>query len=483
MKKKNVDMVEPEETTEEITIKNNNKKGLIVTICAAAILIIGLVFAYTKLLNPKSVFVKTVNKGYDKLEKKLDKYLSNSKEERAILLSGDFKFSMDADENLVDEDSKKMFEEFAKLKLSEKIGIDTKNKEMLMNYRYTYDNEDIFNIGAYVKNEKMFIELKNVYDKYIEYPMNKVSTGDKKSNIEKDDIKYFLSKTKDAIVNNMKSKDFKQSGEKIKTDKKTIKTTKITYGLSEKSATELALNFYKTVYKDSKYIKILAKMSDAKESEIKKNIKESIDSTEEVVKEGKLNKDVKVRFGVLVKGITKKHVGFIFETTDKAKLVYYKNGKNVEFRLSKEDKDVLKSSTKDDKTVITLVANNGQELEINVDKSVKGNITTYEYELSAQGARLSGKVVIDKVKENKDGSGETKISADISMMGLITFKVTGNFKVEFVDKLNLPDTSNSIKYENLTESDLEKINEKMSNSKGLSLFTNMFGSGEQEVVY
>ena len=224
-------------------------------------------------------------------------------------------------------------------------------------------------------------------------------------------------------------------------------------------------------------------MSDTKESEIKKNIKESIDSTEEVVKEGKLNKDVKVRFGVLVKGITKKHVGFIFETADKAKLVYYKNGKNVEFRLSKEDKDVLKSSTKDDKTVITLVANNGQELEINVDKSVKGNITTYEYELSAQGARLSGKVVIDKVKENKDGSGETKISADISMMGLITFKVTGNFKVEFVDKLNLPDTSNSIKYENLTESDLEKINEKMNNSKGLSLFTNMFGSGEQEVVY
>ena len=66
MKKKNVDMVEPEETTEEITIKNNNKKGLIVTICAAAILIIGLVFAYTKLLNPKSVFVKTVNNWSDK---------------------------------------------------------------------------------------------------------------------------------------------------------------------------------------------------------------------------------------------------------------------------------------------------------------------------------------------------------------------------------------------------------------------------------
>lgn len=483
MKKKNVDMVESVKNEEkEITIKESNKKGLIITICMAVVLILGLVFTYTKLLNPKSIFVKSVNKGYEKLENLIvDNKTNTTKLNKPIMITSDVKFNMSMDEALADESSKKMMEEFNKLSISEKFGFDQKNKKMLATIKYLYGEDSLMDIGAYLKDEKMFLELKNIYDKYIELPMSISNSNNGKLNLDNDELKYFLSKTKDAVVNNMKSKDFKQSSEKINGDK-TIKVTKITYGLSEKSATELSLNFYKSIYKDSKYIKILAKLSNQKESDIKKNIKESIDSIEEVVKEGKLDKEVKVRFGVLVKGLTKKHVGYIFETIDKAKLVYYKNGDNKEFRLSKDNKDLLKSSTKDDKTVITLISQ-GQEFEITVKKSIKGNKTMYEYELGNQGAKLNGEIVIEKVKENKDGTGERKISADISMMGLVTFKVTADIKIEYTDKIELPDTSNSIKAADLTEEDLANISEKLKNNEGLKSFINMFGSGEQEVVY
>ena len=474
MKKKNVDMLEKEEKIEEITEKKDNKKPIIITACMAVALIVGLVVAYTKILNPKSIFVKSVNKGYAKLERKLDNYMVTNKNKKPFIISGDVKFSMDADKNLIDEETKKSFEEFAKLKLSERFGIDQKNNQMIMNLRYMYDKEDIFNMGAYFKDDKTYIELKNIYDKYIELSENsKLNFSDTNLNVDKDDLKYFFSKTKDAIINNMNSKDFKQSSEKIKNSKKTIKVTKITYGLSEKTSTELALKFQETILKDSKYIKILAKLTEEKESAVKSNLKESIKSLKEVVKEGKLDKKVNVKFGILVKGITKKYVGFIFETVDGAKLVYYENGKNKEIRLSKENQDLIRVSTKDTKTVITLVSE-GQEFDITVEKSIKGKKTIYDWDLSVKGAALNGKIIIDKVKENKDGTGETKITVEASMMGLITFKVEGDLKAEYVDKLPMPDTTNSIKAENISESDWAKIEQRLNNNDALQSFGNAF---------
>ena len=459
------------------TFENSNKKGLIITVCMAIILIIGLFFTYTNLLSPKKLFIKSINKGYAKFEKKLDNYKITNKNKKPIIINGDVKFSMDVDENLVDEQSRKSLEAFAKLKLSEKIGVDLKNNEMLFNFRYSYDDDDIFNIGSYITEDKMYMELKNIYDKYIELPMEeKLDFSSMDTNkLSNDELKYLLSKTKDSLLNNMNAKDFKQSTEKIKDGKKTIKVTKITYGLSERSATELMIKFYKEITKDSKYMKILAKLTDTKESEIKKSINQTIknmNGSKDI-----LSKDVSIKFGVLVQGFMKKHVGYIVEAPESTKFVYYKNKDKKEIRLSVQNRDIIKSGTKGNKTVITLDST-GQELEITIDKKTKGKKTIYEYDFGNGQMTFGGKVIVDKIKENKDGTGETKVSADISMMGLITMKVEASVKAEYVKKLNFPDFSNSIKSEDLTEEEQEKIRENLINNETLKSLTNSFISNQ-----
>ena len=461
-----------------LTKKKKNMKGIIALVAIVLVLAGGLYFGYKKFFSPKSIFIKSVNKEYKKLEKYIDNFTLDNKEEKPILITSDLNFDINVDDSLLnDSSSKKIISEINKLGLKSQFGVDSKNMEVLIKLNALYDNKSLLNINGYYIDNSLFIELKDLYDKYIEVPVETTGMFDTSSmsmqDIDKDDLKYLLSKTKDMILNNLNEKDFKKSSDKVMINGKEVKATKLTYSFSEKSSYELAKGALNSMSKDSKYIKILAKLTEEKESAVKSNLKESIKSLKEVVKEGKLDKKVNVKFGILVKGITKKYVGFIFETVDGAKLVYYENGKNKEIRLSKENQDLIRVSTKDTKTVITLVSE-GQEFDITVEKSIKGKKTIYDWDLSVKGAALNGKIIIDKVKENKDGTGETKITVEASMMGLITFKVEGDLKAEYVDKLPMPDTTNSIKAENISESDWAKIEQRLNNNDALQSFGNAF---------
>ena len=482
MKKKNVDMEKKQDENINLLKKDNNNR-LIITVCVAIALTIGLYFTYSKLLNSKKLFIKAINKEYSKLEEQIDKYVVDNKDAKTIMMTSNIKFKMEMDEAIADNESKKLMKEYNKLKISEKIGIDQKKNEMIMNLRYLYADEDMINIGTYLKDKKLYLELKNIFDKYIELPMsNSIDFDNADTNkISKEEFKYLLKTTKDALINNMNSKDFKQSTEKIKDGRKIIKVSKITYGLSEKSATELMIKFYEEIGKDSKYIKILSKLIGEKESKVKESIKEVTNEMKSVIKDELLSKDVKVRFGILVKGISKKYVGLSFETVDEAKLIYYKNGNNKEIRISKKDEDLIRASKKDNKTVITFISE-GKETTLTIDKTEKNKKTTYNYELEASGMKISGKFIIEKIKENKDGTNENKFSLDISMMGMITFKIYGNIKIENVDKLDIPNISNSIKAEDLSESDTKKIMEKLMNNETLKSFLKIFGSEEELVI-
>ena len=113
------------------------------------------------------------------------------------------------------------------------------------------------------------------------------------------------------------------------------------------------------------------------------------------------------------------------------------------------------------------LTSDGETVSLDVLKKEKDKKTTYSYTLTAAGTSISGDVIVEMIKENKDGSYEAKISSSASVMGMVTVTISGTSKAEYSDNLDLPNVSNSVDYEELTEEDMNTIKTKLMENKAL----------------
>lgn len=473
----NEDVIQQENSNiyEELKpIKNKGKKGpfIILTIIILALAAI-LYFVYTNFSNPKKMFVNSINKNYKKIENYIDDSF-NDKVTKPMILSSDLKFNIKVDDSLGDSSTKKIIDEINKIKLNAVIGNDQKQKEMLMTIEALYDNKSLIDLGTYAKNEKMYLELKNLFDKYIEMPLENYDAYFTQKNINTSDIKYVLEKTKTAIVDNLEEKNFKKSKSTIKVEGKNIKTTKITYALSQESSKKLSKKAFSTLVKDKKYIEALASLSDTKKEQIKESFEEKIDELTEKIKSDDLDKDEVLLFSVYTKGLMGNVVGYemtIVSEDDKVIASYYKGKSKDELKVTLSDEEIINASISDNKFVFD-VTYNDETINFEVLKKEKSKKTTYSYTLTVSGLSINGDVIVEMIKENKDGTYEANISISASFMGMIEMTISGNSKLEYKDKLDLPDVSNSISIDAMTEEDFNSIKTKfMQNENLMSLIT------------
>ena len=446
---------------------NKNKKSIIVVIAMVLILAIGLFVGYKKSFSKKNLFAKNINKEYKKLERIFDDNDLNIKTNKPVLITSDFKFNIDVDGKLLnDEQTEEILDELNKLGISSQIGIDTKNAEALVRLKALYDDESILGIGGYFKNNSLFLELKDLFDKYIEIPIETtgtLSTGSNSINlgdINKEDVKYLLSKTKDIILDNLDEDDFKKSNTELKVNGKKVKVSKLSYEISEKTAYELYKNVMISMSKDSKYIKVLSKLSGEKEKNIKEGFENSVKMFELMGKSDFDNKTI-ATLSVYTKGVS----GLSFEVgegKEKFEVSYYYNDDYKVIAIKQNNKDLVNIKYGDNKIKVVINTDNGK-MSLDINKEVKGKTTTYNYVLETEDAKIKGKVIKEVIKENKDGSGESKLSFEFSTIG-VKLELSGNVKVEYKDKLKMPDTSDSIKAEDL-EDGLQEIFEGLSDSE------------------
>jgi len=418
------------------------------------------------------MFVNSINKSYKEVEKYIDDRFK-TEVNKPMVLSNDLKLNIKVDDSLLDSNTKGLIEEINKIKLETEIGYDQKNKQMLMVVGALYDNKSLVNAGAYAKNEKMYFELKDLFDKYIEVPMEDYNSYFEQTTVDVDDVKYVLSKTKDAFINNLDEDNFKKSKATIKVDGKNVKTTKVTYALSETKAKKLAKKAFSQLVKDSKYIEALATLSGTDKDEIKESMEETIDELTEEIESGDLETEDVLSFVVYTKGFKADAVGYelVIEDEDEETgiISYYKGKSKDEFKVVADDEELMSATISDTKFVLEATSDE-DTVKLEVLKKEKGKKTTYNYTLTAGGASISGDVVVEMIKENKDGSYEAKISASVSLMGMIEVTVSGNSKAEFKDKLSLPNVTNSVKADSLTETDLNTIKTNLMKNETLVSF-------------
>ena len=454
---------------------NKNKKtGIIAIICAVLLIGLGLVFAYTKYFSAKNIFTKAVDKKYSEFEKWLDDNWKESKTNKAEIISQDIKFNIDGGSALASNASaQSLVTELNKLELKTKVGVDTKNNNLLMNVDTLYDNSELLVLGAYLKDNRYYLELKNLYDKYIEIT-DLVEVDEANTKLEKEDIKYILSTVEKSFVKNLNEKDFKKSNATITVNGKKVKTSKITYKLTEKTLGELSIKMIEDLQKDSKFIKTLAKVSGVKESEIKDGLKNSIDKIKEDIKDAD-TKD-SVTLNTYVKGLTNKFVGYSMDVkseNDVASLSYFEDGDAKEFKFESDD-TVISSITKNNNTIITIKSGE-QEYKLTVNKKEEGKTTTYTINVKAEDTTYVTATVVKKEVSSTDSKEEYELSFDAKLMGMVSVKVTDSVSIEYVDSLDMPDTTNSIKVENITESEKEEIMNKLYQNQGFQKLVKNFG--------
>lgn len=491
-----------QKTTEEVVTSNNsnddfqikkkgNKKPFIISGILVILLAVGLYFGYKMYFNPKNIFKKSIDNGYKEIENFIDELSSNAKLDnkniKAINLKQDLSVNLKVNDMLSsDENVQSIISEINKMKLEMEVGYDLSNIKTAMTLGALYDNKSLINLGAYVNESSMYIELKDLFDKYIEIPMEdtyKEYLNNSNIKFDEDDLKYVLKASKDAFKDNLDSKTVKTSKKTIKINGKKLSTTKVSYGLSEKSANELAKNILEKLVKDDKFLKALASISDQDKNDLKDSFEEAIEEIKE-----NLNNDLETKEEVFINfyvtGVTKKVVGYELmvkdqDTKEEVVISYYNKDDNGELNFSSGKEKLLNASFSNNNLKMTIYADE-DEINLNVDKKVKDKTTTYDYKLKVEEISIEGSIIETIKKEDKNGNVEAEDEVSVKMIttGIELFNLTlkGNSEVEYKDKIELPDVSNSIKYTELTEADTNAIMVKLMENKTLvNLITKFSG--------
>ena len=464
-----------EDISKDFSIKKKNKSVIIIAIIA--ILVLALCLLYKFIYNPKKLFIRSINKQYTEVENYLDDLIKETSNKKAMTISNDLEFNVKVDESISNNSTNSLIDEINKLKLNSEIGYDKKNKQMLINVNALYEKDSIINLITYVKDKNLYLELKDLFDKYIIVPVDDYDSYFKNT-ISESDIKYILKKTKDVYINNLDEKNFKKSNETIKIDGKDTKVSKISYEISQKEAYILGENILKELKNDSKYIEALATISNEDKETIKKAMEKGVESLQKDISSKKFDSKNRISFVTYVKGITNKSVGYevLVNGSDNVKISYTK-GDNNTIKVVMNNEEILNAQIYNDKIKMSINVED-KKITFDISKKVNGKKTTYDYDLNISGMSVTGNIIVDMKKENKDGSYEAEVDVNANVMGLVKLNVKNTSKAVITDELKLPDLSNSINYEKLTDEDINNIKSKLYENKAIKTVIEKFSKSE-----
>lgn len=464
---------------DEVTVNNKKKKSKkIFLVGIVAIILVCLFLVYILVFNkPKNIFLNSINNEYKKFDEFVDSNLKNLKNsDEAKTISGNFTFDLDAsfDDGIIDEDVSALLEELNKLSIKANYGYDKKNKLLSYDISALYDNDSLLSVAIYGSESKLYMELKNLFDKYIEIPIDDydVLFQDSDSNIE--NSKYIIDTIKSSILNNMKAKDFKSSNATILIGSKEIKTKKITYTLTKEVAKALMVDVIEDLNKNDKFIKSLADITNKDESEIKDELASAKDDFEyDSDSDGE-----SIELSIYTHGINNSAIQYEFtinSSTDSYALVYsdYQDVKRISFRENDTNIiSVVNEKGKDSDYVTTVVVSS---IKATINSKKENNDWIHSYKITAGGSdgEIRGEVKTSNVFEENEyknslsftlGIGEKNKNDMVSVKG----SVVNNFRP--AEKIDVPNIENSVSIYDLTEDDSNTITNNILNDNALVNF-------------
>lgn len=173
--------------------------------------------------------------------------------------SGSLKFNVKGDTN---GDDGKVFKILNNLDFTINYDIDYKNDIVNLDLNTNYYGDKLIDINTYIENNTLYFYSGDLYNKYIEYKIDKDGNGEK---VTKEDIKILVNGIKNAIRESLKDEYFTKSNEKV--DGKTL--NKVELNLNDSNTKRINEDIINCLLRNDSFIDSTAKLMGKDRDEVK----------------------------------------------------------------------------------------------------------------------------------------------------------------------------------------------------------------------
>ncbi len=439
----------------------------------------GGVYLYFNKIDTKTIFQNSINDFFDNIKEDLnldklsflrEKNLQSELNLNIVLPKETFNTDKDVD-----------------LGLKAIIQTDRENKNIFSDISYLENNNSIINLQAVINDYKPYIKYNNMFDKTI-------TTSDYSEEIKQfienifseqknnfDDEKKVIEGIKNILINNINNKTFELKKEKIIIEDREIELDKHSLLLAGEDLDSFLIDIINDIKNNQELIDDLSNIFGLEIT----NIFNYLEEFHEVTKNDNLDEEVdytsndSLEFCIYTKGLFSKVVGFAINTTENSFLTFNENNDLV-------DKNSLIFVNTDSKYKIAYI-HNEDEYVLEGHKEKNNIILTFNenndelYTIVYQNIGNNNEIVITPTDEEN-------ISLKISYVYLlennnINYSLKLEFtnqesyeKIELSTKVNTIDSINTIPLDNvidindLTDEDMEKIDNNLKNEFRKSIF-------------
>lgn len=475
---KELSSVKPDEGAISKTPKKGKKKLLPILFGVLALIIVIVAIWYFVFNNSKNIFLGAINKEYTTIMGSITVDTPYEKAKKSsIVTTGDLKITVDdLEESLVGKDTVTLFDEINKLDIHYLYGLDYKNKKSAFQTNITYNKKDMLHLNAYGEGKNMYLELKDLFSKYISIPYEGLDSLFENPNASLEDMKIVTKALKDSFLKSLDSKDFIKTQETVSIDNKKQKLKKISYTLNKENMTKIVTSMIEDLKKNKNFVSIVAKYSNKKEEDVKS----SLDSVIKEYENNKVNmENVNFTLSIYFKGLTNTAVQYEIKDESGDTIVYQKNHKEkiVTFLQNKEEfmKFVVKEES--DKKVVTTISIPSLDLEGVIERNIEDTSSIYNllFKDSKETFKIDGKYVMNK-KENGntiDGNADFTLKMEAQNQVLGTIKVTSTATSTIGKTVEVPNNfTNSVDIEKMTDEESTEILTNMMQNETFMQFIN-----------
>jgi len=423
--------------------------------------------------NPKNIFLNYINKEFKEIGNIYNKVSDNEIRELAktnsVSVDTNVSFNIDINNNYSTPELDGLMNEISKLNLATTNTYDNKNKELLYNVNFKYDEDSLFNILLYGQDKNLYTKLNEVLDYYIKIEVedyDQLFNDDK--NIELSE--KVVDRIKNVLLSNISKKDFETSKTKLLIDTKIVNVKQIKYILNELNIKLLIKNTLMDLKNDQEFINSSATLLNENEEYIKNWLSETADN----IKIDEITSNDTLELSLYTKGLTNEVIGTsIVYNTNNEKIILetvdYKENKT--FKMIKDDETLFNGyfEEKEGKKIITINFGAMTLIIRQEDESKYSFKLIDEGDVQLKGIITNDKKVITKGKEYKNEFIiKTDIIVDNESIINMEFKNLSNTKIG--EKIEMPSFENAKKIEDLKQEDFNEITSKLSTTESINTF-------------
>jgi len=454
-------VIETVATNDSYTSKTNNQKKskAIIPIVLIAIIVIASIGGFLLLKpTPKKIYSTIIDKSFDSLLKVMnnDMYTSNTVTTE---------FSIKPILKTIDQEYKEVFDLISSIDINGKYQIDYVNKSIVLNLDSKYNNKDMLKGNAYIANEKMYLNIDEMNDRYITEDLEGFNEVFETLKYQKD-IKIIIEELKNAINKSLKDEYFKSEKVKMNVNGKQSSVNKITLLLNYDNTMDLTRGILTNLKSNNKFLdsyvnlmKSGSALNNAIITEVtKEDIIREIDKMIKKTEEEPISKEGDIIINLYTKGLKADFVGaeaVIQSNNKEAKISLINDKKNIYTLTIKSPEEEFTLPIKEENDTYTFEYNQGSNM-----LTGSANFKTNDYKLEITTSGVSVKI---NYKETNDFIMTTaKVNAFGTEIGL-----EATTTIKFNESITLPTFNNTVKFEDITEEEQLNILSKLMEKEGL----------------